>query len=321
MQTVLVAGGAGFIGSHLSKQLLQDGYSVLCIDNVLTGSKKNIEELLPNTNFHFLESDITGDIESVLSDIPKIDFVFHLASPASPNKQSKNSYINKPLETLLANSKGTHTLLELTKKHNAAFLFASTSEVYGDPTVSPQSESYWGNVNPNGVRSVYDEAKRFGEAMSMAYVRTYEVDARIVRIFNTYGPHMQPDDGRVVSNFIVEALVNKPITIYGDGTQTRSFCYVSDMVEGISKAMFLPQTKGSVINLGNPNERTIAELATMIKDLIGSTSEVIYEALPEDDPKIRKPDITLAKQVLGWEPKVTIQDGLEKTIEYFKKSL
>lgn len=219
---------------------------------------------------------------------------------------------------MLANATGTQNLLELAKKHQAAFLFASTSEVYGDPAMSPQKESYWGNVNPHGIRSVYDEAKRYGEAMTMLYLRTFGVDARIIRIFNTFGPNMQPDDGRVVSNFIVAALANQPITIYGDGSQTRSFCYVSDMVSGIMKAMFSAHTKGVVVNLGNPNERTILQLATMIKERIGSSSEIIHEALPEDDPKIRRPDITLAKELLDWEPQVGIEDGLEKTINYFK---
>lgn len=318
MQTVLVAGGAGFIGSHLCHQLLQNNYHVLCLDNYITGDKRNIDSLLISPHFQFQSIDVTGNIELLLNDVPKIDYIFHLASPASPNKNSKNSYINKPLETMLANSQGTQNLLELAKKHRAAFLFASTSEVYGDPAMSPQNESYWGNVNPNGIRSVYDEAKRYGEAMTMLYLRTFGVDARIIRIFNTYGPQMQPDDGRVVSNFIVEALENKPITIYGDGSQTRSFCYVSDMVEGIMKAMFTADTKGLVVNLGNPNERTILELATMIKERIGSPSEIIHEELPADDPKIRRPDITLAKKLLDWEPKVSIEEGLEKTIAYFK---
>lgn len=319
MQTVLIAGGAGFIGSHLCKQLLKMGYKVICIDNLITGSKSNIDSLLTHEHFQFLSIDVTQPFDNQLQNISGLDAIFHLASPASPNKNSRNSYINKPLETMLANSVGTYRLLELAKQHKALFLFASTSEVYGDPAVSPQPESYWGNVNPNGIRSVYDEGKRFGEAMTMSYLRSFEVDARIIRIFNTYGPHMQPDDGRVVSNFIVECLQNKPITIYGDGTQTRSFCYVSDMVEGIIKAMFSPQTKGSVINLGNPNEKTIAELATLIKNLTESSSTITHEPLPEDDPKIRRPNISLATKLLNWSPTVSIEDGLRLTIEYFKK--
>jgi nucleoside-diphosphate-sugar epimerase len=318
MQTVLVAGGAGFIGSHLCQRLLKSDYQVICLDNLITGNKDNVKNLLSDEHFRFLECDVTSDISTTISEIPHIDAIFHLASPASPNKNSKNSYINRPLETMLANSAGTQILLELAKKYNSKFLFASTSEVYGDPSVSPQSENYWGNVNPNGVRSVYDEAKRFGEAMTMLYVRTYDVDARIIRIFNTYGPNMQPDDGRVVSNFIIEALHNKPLTIYGDGKQTRSFCYVTDMVEGIVKAMFAQDTQGKVINLGNPIERTIEELATMVKDIVGSNSEIVHEELPEDDPKIRRPDISLAKQLLNWEPSVSIEEGLHKTVDYFK---
>ncbi len=244
--------------------------------------------------------------------------MFHLASPASPNKKSEKSYIRFPLETLLANSQGTHKLLEFAKKHSASFLFTSTSEIYGDPLVSPQREDYFGNVNPVGVRSVYDEAKRFGESITMAYVRKFDLDARIIRVFNTYGPFMQKDDGRVVSNFITQAIENKPITIFGDGTQTRSFCYVDDMVDGIKKAMFSENTKGEVINLGNPEERTISELATIIKKQTESGSEITHEELPEDDPKQRKPDIEKAKRLLKWNPEVDITEGLQKTIDYFK---
>jgi nucleoside-diphosphate-sugar epimerase len=318
MQTVLVAGGAGFIGSHLTKFLLDQGYRVICIDNLITGSKKNLDLFKENANLHYIEADITKEFSERFIDTDSLDFIVHLASPASPNKKSKTSYINKPLETMQANSLGTYQLLELTRKHNARFLFASTSEVYGDPVISPQPETYWGNVNPNGIRSVYDEAKRFGEAMTMLYVRSYNVDARIIRIFNTYGPNMQPDDGRVVSNFITQALGGKSLTIYGDGSQTRSFCYVSDMVAGITKAMFTNDIKGAVINIGNPDERTVAELATMIKELTNSNGEIVYESLPDDDPKVRKPDITLARNLLDWEPKVSIEEGLKKTIEYFK---
>jgi nucleoside-diphosphate-sugar epimerase len=317
MQTALVTGGAGFIGSHLCKRLLSQNHTVVCIDNFITSSKKNIEPLLSNEHFSFIEADVSQDISSQLSS--KIDVIYHMASPASPNKKSKNSYINHPIETMLVNSMGTYHLLNIAKKDNAAFLFASTSEIYGDPAVSPQKETYFGNVNPNGVRSVYDEAKRFGEAMTMGFVRTHNINARIIRIFNTYGPQMQKDDGRVVSNFITQALAGEKITIYGKGEQTRSFCYVSDLVEGIIKALQTQNTKGEVINLGNPDERKIAELATIIKDMTNSRSEIVYEELPEDDPKTRKPDITKAKTLLGWEPTVSIEDGLQKTIEYFKK--
>lgn len=314
MQTVLVAGGAGFIGSHLCKRLLSENYKVICVDNLVTGDKNNLSSLAGNKNFVFLEKDVTGELDEDL----KADYIFHLASPASPNKKSPRSYINHPLETLLANSLGTYNLLELAKKTSAKFLYASSSEVYGNPAVSPQNEQYFGNVNPNGVRSVYDEGKRFGEAITMSYVRESGLDARIIRIFNTYGPFMQVDDGRVVSNFINQAISNKPITIYGDGSQTRSFCYVDDLVEGLMLAMFSGKTKGEVINLGNPNERKVSELATMIKEITSSQSEIVFEDLPEDDPKIRKPDISKAEKLIGWSPKVSIEQGIEKTVEYFK---
>lgn len=318
MQTVFVAGGAGFIGSHLCEKLLQENYSVFCIDNLITGDKKNIESFLGNANFKFLEKDIVKISSDYFLNLPKPDFIFHLASPASPNEKSLKSYINYPIETLLVNSLGTSNLLELAKKSKAKFLFASTSEVYGDPAISPQSETYFGNVNPNGIRSVYDEAKRFGEACTFAFLRKFDVDVRIIRIFNTYGSKMQPDDGRVVSNLIVQALSGKPLTIYGDGKQTRSFCYISDMIEGIAKAMFEEQTKGQVINLGNPIEQTIIELAQLIKKLTQISVDTVFEALPRDDPKQRCPDINKAKKILDWEPKVSIDEGLKKTIDYFK---
>ena len=241
-----------------------------------------------------------------------------MASPASPNKKSKKSYINYPIETLLANSLGTYNLLGLAQDLGSKFLFASSSEVYGDPEISPQKETYFGNVNPNGVRSVYDEGKRFGEAMTFGFVRKYGLDTRIVRVFNTYGPMMQKDDGRVVSNFINQAIEDKPITVYGKGTQTRSFCFIDDMVLGIKKAMFSSQTRAEVFNLGNTEERTILELAELIKKMTNSSSEIAFEELPEDDPKIRRPDIAKAKNILGWEPRVGIDEGLKRTIEYFK---
>jgi UDP-glucuronate decarboxylase len=315
MQTILVAGGAGFIGSNLCHFFLKQGYRVICVDNFLTGEKENISSLLENENFSFIEKDIT---RLDPDELPEFDFIFHLASPASPNANSSRSYVAFPIETLLVNSQGTHNLLEACKKQGAKFLFASTSEIYGDPAVSPQPESYFGNVNPVGVRSVYDEAKRFGEAITMAYVRKFDIDARIIRIFNTYGPNMRKDDGRVVSNFISQALSNSPITIYGEGDQTRSFCYIDDMLEGISKAMLTEGTKGEVINLGNPDERTIKEIADIIKELTNSSSEFINQELPPDDPKERKPDISKAKSLLSWEPKVSLSEGLQKTVEYFK---
>lgn len=315
MQKAIVAGGAGFIGSHLCESLLKKNFHVICIDNLITGSKNNIASLLQNPSFTFVEKDIV-DKENVFS-IKEADFIFHLASPASPNKYSERSYIKHPLETMLVNSQGTYNLLELARKLSASFLFASTSEVYGNPTVSPQPETYFGNVNPNGIRSVYDEAKRFGEALTMLYVRNLGINARIIRIFNTYGPYMQKDDGRVVSNFINQALQKKPLTIYGKGNQTRSFCYVDDMVNGIEKAMFQDNTTSEVFNLGSTDEKTIHELALMIKNLIKSDSEIQYESLPQDDPLQRKPDITKAKTFLNWQPFVTLEEGLKKTIEYF----
>jgi nucleoside-diphosphate-sugar epimerase len=318
MQTVLVAGGAGFIGSHLCKSLVDNNYKVICVDNFLTSNKDNLKTLLENPNFTLLESDITkpDQVDKLASQ--SIDYIFHLASPASPNKKSARSYINFPIETLLANSLGTYNLLELARKFNSKFLYASSSEIYGDPAMSPQKESYFGNVNPNGVRSVYDEGKRFGEAITFGYVRKYGLDARIIRIFNTYGPIMLADDGRVVSNFINQAIKNESITVYGKGDQTRSLCYVDDMVNGIKLAMFTANTKGEVFNLGNPDERSILDIANLIKKLTDSKSEIIFEELPEDDPKARKPDISHAKEILGWEPKVITEEGLKKTIAYFK---
>ena len=316
MQTALVAGGAGFIGSNLCKNLLDNSYNVICVDNFLTSDKSNIKSLLDNSNFKLIEHDIVKPFNGIESG--KIDFIFHLASPASPNQKSPRSYINFPLETLLANSVGTRNLLDLAKEKEARFLYASSSEVYGDPVTSPQKEDYFGNVNPNGIRSVYDEGKRFGEAITMAYFRKFHLDVRIVRIFNTYGPFMQKDDGRVVSNFINQAIKNIPLTIYGQGKQTRSFCYVDDMVNGLMLVMFSENTNGQVFNLGNPDEKTILELAQLIKKLTKSASEIVYEKLPLDDPKKRNPDISKARKILGFSPKVKTEDGLLKTIEYFK---
>lgn len=321
MQTIWIAGGAGFIGSHLSEHLLTSGFSVVCLDNFITSNQENISHLQSNSNFTFFHQDIINFSLIKAKKLPKPDYIFHLASPASPNKNSKRSYIAYPIETLQANSVGTYNLLEVAKNAHARFLFASTSEIYGDPSVSPQPETYYGNVNPNGIRSVYDEGKRFGEAITMAYVRKFNLDARIARIFNTYGPNMQIDDGRVVSNFIVQALRQQPLTIYGQGEQTRSFCYVSDMVEGLTKLMLHDGILGSVINLGNPSEKKILEFATIIKELTKTTSEIVFEELPEDDPKQRRPDITRAKEILHWDPKVSLSEGLDKTIEYFKQTI
>lgn len=316
---VVVTGGAGFIGGHLCSRLLNEGHWVTAVDDFITGSRENIRSLINNSHFAFIELDITKNIEK-LREISRIEAIFHLASPASPNKKSKRSYINYPIETLLVNSWGTYQLLQLAKEKQARFLFASSSEIYGDPIIAVQSEDYFGNVNPNGVRSVYDEGKRFGEAITMAYVRKFSLDCRIVRIFNTFGPGMQRDDGRVVSNFVNQALVNKPLTVYGEGKQTRSFCFVTDMVSGLLKAMMTENTKAEVINLGNPDERTILELATIIREMTRSSSEIIFEELPQDDPKSRHPDIGKAKKLLDWQPAVPLADGLEKTIAYFKNT-
>lgn len=315
-KTALVAGGAGFIGSHLCKKLLRENLKVICIDSFLTGEKSNIADFSSDPNFVFIEKNVI-EIDNNLTK-EKIDYIFHLASPASPNKKSPRSYINFPIETLLVNSEGTFRLLELAKVNNSKFLFASSSEIYGDPAVSPQTEDYFGNVNPVGERSVYDEGKRFGEAMTMAYVRNKNIEAVIIRIFNTYGPKMRADDGRVVSNFVNQAIKNQPLTVYGDGKQTRSICFISDLVEGLYLAMISDKTKGEVLNLGNPEERTILELANIIKEKTGSSSSIAFEPLPEDDPKKRKPDISKAQKLLNWSPKVSIDQGLLETIEYFR---
>jgi dTDP-glucose 4,6-dehydratase/UDP-glucuronate decarboxylase len=318
MPKAIIAGGAGFIGSHLCNKLIKNGFTVYCIDNLVTGSKTNINCLLDNPNFMFFHHDITTPVTTIADRLEDVQYIFHLASPASPNMNCEKSYMNLPIETMLANSLGTYNLLLLAKEKNAKFLFTSTSEVYGNPAVSPQPESYFGNVSPNGVRSVYDEAKRFGEAMTFAFMRKYDIDVRIIRIFNTYGPNMQKDDGRVVSNFINQAIEGMPITLYGEGTQTRSFCYIDDMVDGIMSALFTQNTKGEVINLGNPDERTIKEIATLIKGLTGSNSPIVNEALPPEDPDRRRPDIEKAKKLLQWEPKISLEEGLKKTIEYFR---
>ena len=317
MQTILVAGGAGFIGSNLCERLLDKNYRVICIDNLITGNKENIDSFTKNKNFSFLNLDLTSS-SFQNTKLPKIDYIFHLASPASPNKKSPRSYINFPIETLLVNSLGTYNLLETAKKFNARFLYASSSEIYGDPQVSPQKEDYFGNVNPVGIRSVYDEGKRFGEAITMAYFRKFNTDTRIIRIFNTYGHRMRADDGRVVSNFINQAISNKPLTVYGDGSQTRSICYIDDLVEGLIKTIVSDKTKGEVLNLGSPNEKTILDLANTIKKMTNSSSKIIFEPLPEDDPKVRRPDIDKAKKLIGWTPKVSIDRGLTKTIQYFR---
>ncbi|MBI2442490.1 MAG: SDR family oxidoreductase [Candidatus Levybacteria bacterium] len=318
MARILITGGAGFIGSHLSRRLLKDGNSVICVDNLLTGQRENIADLEADSSFRFLERDVTSPYDTNVYGEEKIDHIFHLASPASPNKNSPKSYIAYPIETLLVNSVGTYHMLLLAKDHGASFLYTSSSEVYGDPEQSPQKETYFGNVNPNGPRSVYDEGKRFGEAMTFGFIRKYGLDARVIRIFNTYGPSMQKDDGRVVSNFINQALAHQALTVYGDGLQTRSFCYVHDMVDGLVRAMFTVGSSGHVFNLGNTDERTIQDIAELIKKKIDPSLAIENMDLPEDDPKRRNPDIMKAKTQLGWSPKVSVEEGIDKTIEYFK---
>lgn len=310
--TALVTGGAGFIGSHLCETLLAKKIRVICIDNLLTGYQKNISHLEENEEFTFLKADVTERFS-----IPfRLRYIFHLASPASVV-----DYQEHPEETALVNTVGTRNVLLLAREHGAKFLFASTSEVYGDPTVHPQPETYWGNVNPNGIRACYDESKRWGEMLTLLYHREYKVDSRLIRIFNTYGPRMSPTDGRVVSNFINQALKNKPMTIYGSGKQTRSFCYVSDLVKGIMAVMFDSNSTGEVYNLGNPEEYTMNELAEKIKAMTGSRSSFIYKLLPADDPERRRPDITKATAKLGWKPEVSLTQGLEKTIAYYQSIL
>jgi dTDP-glucose 4,6-dehydratase len=304
---VLITGAAGFLGSHLSDRFLADGHEVVGVDNFLTGHPDNIAHLAGEPRFDFVERDVSD----ALPDPGPLDGVLHLASPASPV-----DYLGHPIETLRVGSVGTQNTLELARLRGARFFLASTSEVYGDPLEHPQSERYWGHVNPVGPRSVYDEAKRFAEAMTMAYHREHGVDTRIVRIFNTYGPRMRPRDGRVVTNFIVQALTGEPITVYGDGTQTRSFCYVSDEIEGLYRLFLRGDSQPT--NIGNPDEYTMRELADIVIELTGTSSPVQYEPLPTDDPKQRRPDITRARQMLGWEPVVDVREGVSRTIEYFR---
>jgi len=311
---ILITGGAGFIGSHLCRTLLDKGYRVICVDNLLTGSKQNISELLDNDRFTFIKHDITIDFQKIVPQLGSVNQIYHLASPASPV-----AYQKYPIETIHVNTLGTYFLLKLAYAVGAKFLFTSTSEVYGDPLEHPQKETYKGNVNSFGARSCYDESKRCGEAYVYTFATKFNVDTRIVRIFNTYGPRMEKNDGRVISNFVNQAIGNQPITIQGEGNQTRSFCYVSDMVEGIIRAMEAENTKSEVINLGNTDERTVNEIADLIIKLSGSTSKKSYKELPSDDPARRQPDITKAKTLLGWEPKVQLDEGLKKTITYFKE--
>ncbi len=307
---VLITGVAGFLGSHLADRFLAEGYEVVGLDNLVTGAPENIAHLLVEERFTFYKYDVTEFIYIE----GELDGVLHFASPASPV-----DYLELPIQTLKVGSLGTHKALGLAKAKRARFLLASTSEVYGDPAVHPQPESYWGHVNPVGPRGVYDEAKRFAEAMTMAYHRYHGVDTRIARIFNTYGPRMRQSDGRVVSNFCVQALRGEPLTIYGDGSQTRSFCYVDDLVEGVFR-LFESDYVGPV-NIGNPDELTVKGLAELVLELTGSEAGIVYQPLPEDDPRVRQPDIALARKVLGWEPKVPVREGLKRTLSYFAQVL
>ncbi len=310
MARVLITGGAGFIGSHLCESFLRRGDEVFCVDNISTGSQENIAPFSSHSRFTFIEQDVTRFIQV---DGP-LDFVLHFASPASPE-----DYLVMPIQTLKVGSLGTHNALGLAKAKNVVFLLASTSEVYGDPMVSPQREDYWGNVNPIGPRGVYDEAKRFAEAMTMAYHQYHSLNTRIARIFNTYGPRMRMNDGRVVPNFIIQALKGEDLTVYGKGQQTRSFQYIDDLVEGLQR--LLKSDYHLPVNLGNPYEMTVLDFAKKVLELTGSKSSIIFRPLPQDDPQVRQPDISKAKEILGWEPKVQLDEGLTKTIQYFRERL
>ena len=304
----LVTGGAGFLGSHLCDRLLREGHEVLCVDNLITGTVDNVAHLFGHQAFRFIQHDVTEYVYVA----GRLDYILHFASPASPV-----DYQRLPIQTLKVGSLGTHKALGLAKAKGARLLLASTSEVYGDPQVHPQPESYWGHVNPVGPRGVYDEAKRFAEAMTMAYHRYHGVETRIARIFNTFGPRMRPHDGRVVSNFVIQALAGHPLTIYGDGRQTRSFCYVADLVEGLYRLLMSAEVEP--VNLGNPAERTIRDLVAAIAAILGHPLEVTYHPLPQDDPRVRQPDITRARACLGWEPTVDLEAGLRETIGYFRE--
>jgi nucleoside-diphosphate-sugar epimerase len=311
MKNILLTGAAGFVGSHLAERLLKDGHFVLGIDNLCTGRLQNFASFEKHPNFEFVNADASVPLAASVRSKKKWDWIMHFASPASPPK-----YFSMPIETMTINGEGTRHLLELARETGASFFYSSTSEVYGDPLVHPQPESYWGNVNSIGVRSIYDEAKRYAEAMIYAFHRAHRLDVRVIRIFNTYGPRMDPEDGRVVTNLMFQALRNEPMTIYGDGKQTRSFQYVSDLVEGIVRLMGADYVWP--VNFGNPGEFTILEFAEKVRAMIPTKSELTFHELPSDDPKQRKPDISLAKKVLGWEPKIDLATGLKTTLEFFK---
>ncbi|TBH21908.1 UDP-glucuronic acid decarboxylase family protein [Thermus thermamylovorans] len=307
---VLLTGVAGFLGSHLAERLLREGHEVVGVDNLSTGQTRNLKRLGRHPHFTFLRADVSKPLEVA----GPLDWVLHFASPASPPR-----YLRLPIETLLVNAEGTRHLLDLSLRKGARFFLASTSEVYGDPLVHPQPESYWGNVNPVGPRSIYDEGKRYAEALTLAYHRAHGLSVRIVRIFNTYGPFMDPEDGRVVSSFIVQALRGEPLTVYGDGSQTRSFCYVDDLIEGLRRLMEVDYPYP--VNLGNPEEYRVLDLALLVKELTGSPSPIVFRPLPEDDPRQRRPDISLARELLGWEPKVAVREGLRRTLDHFREVL
>jgi nucleoside-diphosphate-sugar epimerase len=307
-KTIIVTGGAGFIGSHLCEWLLEGGNKVICVDNLVTGKKENIKLLLKDPGFTFIEHDVS----KVFRVDGHVDEIYHMSSPASPI-----DYQKLPIETMMVNSLGTKNMLDMANEKRAKILLASTSEVYGDPEEHPQTEDYWGHVNPTGPRSCYDESKRFAEALAMAYNKVYYVDVKIARIFNTYGPRMRSNDGRVIPNFVMQALRGEDITVYGDGHQTRSFCYVSDMIDGLMRLMASGKS-GEIMNLGNPDERSVMDVAKMVKEMTDSASKITFLPLPKDDPTRRKPDISRAKEKLGWKPKVSFESGLKKTVEWFK---
>ncbi len=309
-KTIVVTGGAGFLGSHLCDRFISEDFKVICVDNLLTGALQNIEHHFGNENFKFMKMDVTEFIHIT----GNVDYVLHFASPASPI-----DYLKLPIQTLKVGSLGTHKALGLAKEKRARFLLASTSEVYGDPEIHPQQENYWGNVNPVGPRGVYDEAKRFAEAITMAYNRYHNLETRIVRIFNTYGERMRLNDGRALPAFVSQALNEEDLTVFGDGSQTRSFCYVSDLIDGIYK--LLMSDESNPVNIGNPDEITIKQFAEEVISITGSKSKIIYQPLPQDDPKVRQPDITRAKEILGWQPKVGRNEGLTKTIKYFQNKI
>jgi len=308
-KVVLISGGAGFLGSHLCDWFIQHGFKVIAVDNLLTGSMRNVAHLRANKDFKFIKHDVAKPFKVGAH----VDFVCHFASPASPV-----DYANHPIATMRVGSYGTHNLLEIARRKRAVFLMASTSEVYGDPLVHPQKESYWGHVNPNGPRSIYDEAKRYAEAAVFAYKRVYKMDVKVVRIFNTYGPRMQIKDGRVVPNFIEQILHHQPLTVYGNGRQTRSFCYVDDLIDGITKLLFSKMT--GPVNIGNPREFTILQFARLIRKKYNPKAKIVFKPLPVDDPKQRRPDISLARKELGWEPKVDLEDGIGRTMNWFAKN-